>query len=91
MANFIVSYDLNGPSPSHHEMDEHLQKLGGTRGRLLETVWYVKTEGMTHVTLRNYVAAILQPEDQLLVVDCYAAAWQNLLVTDASFKGAWES
>ena len=28
MANYIVSYDLNGPRPSHNEMDEHLEKLG---------------------------------------------------------------
>lgn len=92
MANFIISYDLNGPNPSHREMDEHLGKLGAaTRGRLLETLWYVKADGLTHATLRNYVASILQPEDQLLVVDCYAAAWQNPLVDDAAFKTAWES
>jgi hypothetical protein len=72
-------------------MDEHLRKLGGTYGRILETVWYVRSELHDHVTLRNYVAAILHPEDQLLVVDCYGAAWQNLLVADAAFKAAWEA
>lgn len=27
MANFVITYDLNGPRPSHKEMDEHLRKV----------------------------------------------------------------
>ncbi len=91
MANFIVSYDLNGPTPSHHEMDEHLRLASWKYGRLLETVWYVRSDHHTHVSLRDYVASILGTEDQLLVVECRSAAWQNLLVRDASLKEAWES
>lgn len=91
MANFIFSYDLNGPNPSHHEMDQHIQALNCVYGRVLETVWYVKADGMTHASLRDYLALILGPEDQLLVVECYAAAWQNLRVESAAFKAAWEA
>lgn len=91
MPNFIVSYDLNGPNPSHHEMDEHLSLASWKYGRLLETVWYVRTDTHDYVSLRDYVASILGSEDQLLVVECRAAAWQNLLVTDASLKAAWEA
>lgn len=41
MANYIVSYDLNGSTPTHKQMDAHIaKKAGWTRGRVLETVWY---------------------------------------------------
>lgn len=90
MANFILSYDLNGPNPSHREMDEHLQKVAGHFGRLLETVWYVGATSLTSAGLRDYAAAILGPEDRLLVVECLEAAWQNLLITDASLRETWE-
>jgi len=90
MANFIVTYDLNGPLPTHKQMDEHLAKIGVTRGRILETVWYVKYPG-TAVQLREYVKAILGKEDQLIVVRGTSAAWTNLLVKDQSLKTAWET
>jgi hypothetical protein len=90
MANFIVSYDLNGPKPSHKEMDDHLRKVCGVRGRILETVWYLTFQGSA-AQLRNYVQLILRKEDQLLVVRGSSAAWQNLLVTDAALKNAWEA
>lgn len=32
MANYIITYDLNGPSPSHREMDDHLSRLTAKRG-----------------------------------------------------------
>lgn len=90
MPNFIVSYDLNGPRPSHREMDQHLSQVAGHYGRVLETVWYVGTTTLSHVSLRDYVAEILGPEDQLLVVECLEAAWQNLLITDLSLRETWE-
>jgi hypothetical protein len=51
MANFIVTYDLNGPRPSHKEMDDHLRTLSAARGRVLETVWW----SSTRVRLRSFV------------------------------------
>lgn len=87
MATFIVSYDLNGPRPSHAELDKHLGALGPmfARGRLLETVWYVA--GPTDVVqLRGYLLRILSANDQLLVVEATAAAWSNLLIDDLSFQ-----
>ena len=43
MSNFIVTYDLNGPRPTHAQIDSHLLALGQdfVRGRILESVWYV--------------------------------------------------
>ena len=81
MANFIVTYDLNGLRPSHTEMDHHLSSLGGAfvTARVLETVWYVAGPA-TFDSLRDYAARILGPEDLLLVAEIAEAAWTNLLV-----------
>ena len=89
MANFIVTYDLNGPRPTHAEMDEHLRKLDGRHGRVLETVWYVGC-WLTEVQLREHLLSILSQNDQLLVVRAKEAAWIRLLVTNASLLEAWE-
>jgi hypothetical protein len=92
MANFIVTYDLNGPRPSHHEMDKHLEALGAgfQRARALETVWYVA--GPTNAAaLRGYVQRILSQNDLLLVVEASNAAWTKLLVDGAAFKAAFEA
>jgi len=88
VANFIVSYDLNGSKPSHHEMDLHLEKLGAARGRILETVWYVGA-WMTQDDLYNHVALILSPNDQLIVSEAKEATFRRLLVTSDSFIAAW--
>lgn len=86
MANFVVTYDLNGSYPSHKQMDDHMARAGANRARVLETVWWVDYSG-TAAQLRDYLRTILRAEDLLLVS---AAAWQNLLVTDQSFKTAFE-
>jgi len=88
MANFIVSYDLNGPKPSHAEMDKHLEKIGAQRGRILETVWYV---GATTdcVRLMNHIQQILGKEDLLFVCEADAAAWTKTLVCDSSLEKAF--
>ena len=89
MANFIITYDLNGPRPSHKEMDDFLSKLVANRGRVLETVWWVDYPG-TAVQLRDRVKTILGKEDLLLVIEAKSAAWTSLLVDGATLKTAWE-
>lgn len=89
MANFIVTYDLNGPRPSHKEMDDFLSKLAANRGRVLETVWWVDYAG-TAAQLRDRLKTILGNEDLLLVIEAKSAAWTELLVEDAALKTAWE-
>jgi hypothetical protein len=89
MANFIVTYDLNGPRPSHKEIDDLLAKLGARRGRLLESVWWVDYPG-TAAGLRDQVKTILGSEDLLLVIEGKSAAWTKLLVDSGQFKDAWE-
>lgn len=89
MANFVITYDLNGPFPSHKQMDEHLARLTAKRGRVLETVWWVEYHG-TAVQLRDQVASILGKEDLLLVIEAASAAWTKLLVPGDAFKQAFE-
>jgi hypothetical protein len=90
LANFIISYDLNGPVPSHKQMDDHLAKLTAKRGRVLETVWWVEYPG-TAAQLRDQVKTILGTEDLLLVIEGKSAAWTKLLVDTPAFKQAWEA
>jgi hypothetical protein len=91
MANFVVTYDLNRPRPTHREMDEHLDALGPTfvRARILETVWYVAGP-TTAAHLRQYVRQILGQDDLLLIAEMRTAAWTKLLVDNTSFKDAFE-
>lgn len=88
MANYIVSYDLNGPTPSHKQMDDHLGKIGAARGRILETVWYVGYQG-TQNQLLEHIKTILGKEDLLIVVKAASATWTKLLVDDKSLVAAW--
>lgn len=88
MANYIVSYDLNGSTPSHDEMDKHLQKLGAAVGRILETVWYVGYSGSLS-DLYDHVKALLSSNDLLFVVEGQEATWNQLLVETGSLKTAW--
>lgn len=88
MANYIVSYDLNGPSPSHKEMDQHLEKLGVGRGRILESVWWVGYPG-TQKELLEHIKTILRSEDLLIVVKAESATWTKLLISNDSLVTAW--
>jgi hypothetical protein len=90
MANYIVSYDLNGSKPTHAEMDKHMGKAGWTRARILETVWYVGT-AQTLAQVRDCVKTILSNNDLLLVVLASEGTWTELLVDDASLKAAWKA
>ena len=81
MANFIVTYDLNGPVPFHKQMDDHLARVTAKRGRVLETVWWADYPG-TAAELRDQVKTILGAEDLLLVIEAKSAAWTKLLVDE---------
>ncbi|WP_165214292.1 hypothetical protein [Affinirhizobium pseudoryzae] len=92
MANFMLSYDLNGSTPTHKQMDDHLQALGPTfaRARILESVWYVA--GPTNsTTLRDYILRILSPNDLVIVAEMADAAWRGLLVDGVAFKTTFEA
>jgi hypothetical protein len=88
MANYIVSYDLNGSVPTHKQMDDHMGAAGWDRGRILETVWYVGT-AQSLDDVYNHVNLILSANDQLIVVTALGAAFRNLLISDTSLQEAW--
>lgn len=90
MANFIVSYDLNGPNPSHQQVDDLLERLGATRARILETVWYVGWAG-SRDALFDAVDSLLSRNDQVIVLEAVDATFRNLLVENAPFVAAWNA
>lgn len=88
MARYIVSYDLNGSTPTHATMDGHMASAGWSYGRILETVWFVGTRQSTEQVF-DHVNQILSKNDQLIVGRCDEAVWRNLLATDDDLMGAW--
>ena len=90
MANYFVSYDLNGRSPTHAEMDVHLKKLGRCVHRVLETVWYVETS-KSQTDLFSYVESVLSANDRILVIEASNCRWRNLLVADKAMQDCWNS
>lgn len=91
MPNYIVSYDLNGSTPSHAQMDNHIrQNTNWLFGRVLETVWYIRTEQSAD-EVYDHFDAILSNNDRLLVVEGTQAVFRNLLIRSDALKQAWES
>jgi hypothetical protein len=89
MANYILSYDLNGAWPTHREIDAHIRASGATvAARVLETVWYVKSSA-TIDQLSAYMMQKLSDNDSLLVVEAARSRLQNLLVDGDAFVRAW--
>lgn len=90
MSNYIVSYDLNGSTPTHKQMDDHLETLGASRGRILETVWYVAYSGTTQ-QLYSHVNSILSSNDRLIVIEAKGAVFRDLLIKDDSLIAHWNN
>lgn len=88
MANYIVSYDLNGSKPTHDQMDDHLEKSGWVTARILETVWYIGCDA-TRDEVFDYVKSVLSDNDGLIVVTAKTAKWRKLLVKGDSLATAW--
>lgn len=90
MKNFIVSYDLNGPRPTHDQFDKHIKACPNCSqyGRILETVWFVQYDGTTK-SLFGYLWQIMSPNDRLMVIEGKQALFQNLLINDADVIAAW--
>lgn len=86
--NYIVSYDLNGPVPTHAQMDAHIAKFAVEYGRILETVWYVRS-GLSCEAVYNYMNSILSPNDRIIVVDAKDMWMRNLLLDIPSIQQAW--
>lgn len=88
MPNYIISYDLNGKVPTHAQMDAHLKKAGYGRGRILETVWYIRADHEIGVVY-NYVNRILSDNDRLIVILAANAVTRNLLISNDVLSKAW--
>lgn len=90
MKNFIVSYDLNGHTPTHAQMDKHIKAGCYQYGRILETVWFIQYKG-TAEDLFNYLWRIMSPNDRLMVVEGKQAVFANLLIKDNAVVTAWNN
>lgn len=88
MANYIVTYDLNGIMPTHAQVDAHIAtKSDWKRGRVLETVWYIGTNASVH-DVYDHFTKILGTNDRLLVVKLGNISYRNLLVDTSQLQAA---
>jgi hypothetical protein len=90
MTNFIVTYDLNGPKPSHKQVDDLLDSVGAERGRILETVWYVGWSG-TVGQLLDLLKPLFSSNDLLFVAEMSEAAWTTVLLEDQALLSSWKA
>lgn len=90
MANYLLSYDLNGSYPAHQEMDDHLEDSGWETARILETVWYIGTDA-TQKQVYDYASSILSRNDRIVVATTSNATFRNLLISGEDFKAAWRN
>ncbi len=89
MANYIVTYDLNGATPTHARMDSHIRNSGAELfGRVLETVWYIKTSSPLE-DVYEYVNRILSTNDRVLIVEANDMMMRNLLVQNSAIQDVW--
>ncbi|MEW7007566.1 hypothetical protein [Lentilitoribacter sp. EG35] len=88
MSNMIVSWDLNGSSPSHAEMDKYIGNITADAKRVLETVWWVKYHG-TAEQLRDRILSLVSNNDRLLVIEAKDGAWYNVLVANNDLANSW--
>ncbi len=86
--NYIISYDLNGNVPTHAAVDKHVAKISVEYGRILETVWYVRSS-MTTKAVFDHMDSIMSANDRLIVIEAKDAWFRNLLLTDVAFQQAW--
>ena len=89
MANYLLSYDLNGSDPTHEDMDDHLDDSGWETARILETVWYIGAEA-TKKQVYEYVNSILSKNDRIIVAPVSDASFRNLLISGVDFREAWK-
>ena len=87
MPHYLITYDLNGPFPTHAQIDKVLKSLSAEYGRVLETVWYIRSSD-TIEKVAAEVNALLSTNDQLLVVEISKMQWRNLKVSDVALRAA---
>lgn len=69
-------------------MDAHIRKFAMQYGRILETVWYVRS-GASLKSVYDYMNAALSTNDRIIVVEANNAWVRNLLVQTPSLQEAW--
>lgn len=86
MNKYLITYDLDRPGQDYTDLIAYLRKLGATR--VLESVWLLKSNS-EHAPLRDAIKSEgrLDANDRILVAGLNgAAAWQNLMVDNATVK-----
>jgi hypothetical protein len=72
MANLFVTYDLYAPAKNYSRIEAAIKSLGAA-GRIMLSVWYVKS-ALSAEAARNVLMSAIDSNDRLLVIDANNAA-----------------
>jgi hypothetical protein len=89
MNRYFLTYDLNGPRPTHAEMDKHIGRVATEYARVLETVWYF-TSPFDLEQVYHRLNEALSLNDRILVVEAKNAFFRNLLVRNEALQQSWQ-
>lgn len=89
MANFIISYDITSPMPTHNHLEQVFEQIGATAGRIQNSVWYVAWSG-TPPELFEALQPLFSSADRLIIVEAADAKWRNLMIKDQSLRNSWD-
>lgn len=84
--NMIISYDLRNQK-DYKILIEAIQKLGQA-SRVLESVWYVRTE-YTAVQIRDHLKNHIDNDDGVAVFDCSNNTWATYGANAEKMKSLW--
>lgn len=87
---YFVSYDLNGKTPTHAEMDKHIRTKYPQSQRVLETVWFLCTNE-NREQVYAHLNSKLSTNDRVLVIIASGGHWRNILGGDQTLLTNWNS
>ena len=78
MATMLIAYDLRKPGQDYDQLYEVIKGLGGAWWHHLDSTWLLKTS-KSAVEVRNAIAAVIDVNDELLVINVTsrARAWRG--------------
>ncbi len=82
MGTLLVGYDLNRPGQKYEELIRHLRSHG-TWWHYLDSTWLIATN-KTATQLRDEIKRLVDPSDEVLVINVSGDAWASLGLDDAA-------
>lgn len=78
MANYILTYDLFGRTPTHGQVQDHIGDAGFKEyAKILDDGWYFGTPHSL-AEVHEYIMKIFSDNDRVAIIEVKAAELENL-------------